>query len=91
MAESFVTAHRWDLAWEDDLDVLTLGHGVQVKVLRHEPERGRLDLLVKFPPGYVEPSHPCSSRVGRRSGTPGRGERLCTMFDIQPVRGGGGR
>lgn len=57
MAGSFVTAHRWDVPWEDDLDVLTLGNGVQVKVFRHDPERGRLDLLVRFPPGYVEPAH----------------------------------
>ena len=38
-------------------DVLTLPEGVQAKVLNeNEPER-RTDLLVKFPPGYVEPAH----------------------------------
>jgi anti-sigma factor ChrR (cupin superfamily) len=57
MPDRFVTAHRWELDWQEDLDVLTLGNGVQVKVFRHEPERGRLDLLVKFPAGYVEPAH----------------------------------
>ncbi len=27
MGQAFVTAHRWDLEWRDDIDVLSLGHG----------------------------------------------------------------
>jgi hypothetical protein len=30
---TFHTAHRWELEWQDDIDVLTLGNGVQVKIL----------------------------------------------------------
>jgi anti-sigma factor ChrR (cupin superfamily) len=53
----FHIAHRWDLDWQDDVDVLTLGRGVQVKVLYQDPETQHTDMLVKFPPGYVEPQH----------------------------------
>ena len=49
--------HRWDLAWQDDVDVLSLRSGVQVKVLHRDLEAQQTDLLVKFPPGYVEPRH----------------------------------
>jgi hypothetical protein len=57
MTERFMTRHRWDLEWEDDVDLLSLRSGVQVKVFRQDLENGRLDVLVKFPPGYVEPEH----------------------------------
>ena len=57
MPESFHTAHRWDLQWQDDSEVLSLGSGVQVKVLYQDPASGIADMLVKFPPGYVEPEH----------------------------------
>lgn len=57
MPESFHTAHRWDLQWHDDSEVLSLGSGVQVKVLYQDPAAGIADMLVKFPPGYVEPEH----------------------------------
>lgn len=38
-------------------DVLTLPEGVLAKVLNENEAEGRTDLLVKFPPGYVEPRH----------------------------------
>ena len=57
MTDSFITGKRWDLQWEEDTDLLTLGSGVMVKVYRQDAANGRLDLLVKFPPGYVEPAH----------------------------------
>lgn len=57
MPQGLKTAHRWDLSWEDDIDLLALGRGVQVKVLHHDPEHHITDLLIKFPPGYVEPKH----------------------------------
>jgi quercetin dioxygenase-like cupin family protein len=57
MGKAFHTAHRWDLEWRDDVDVLALGHGVQVKVLYEDPENEHIDMLIKFPPGYVEPRH----------------------------------
>jgi hypothetical protein len=57
MGNAFHTAHRWDFDWEDDIDVLTLGRGVKVKIYYRDAENDLLDLLVKFPPGYVEPAH----------------------------------
>ena len=56
-SRSFHRSHRWDLEWQDDVDVLALGEGVQVKVLYRNPETDDLDLLIKFPPGYAEPRH----------------------------------
>ena len=55
--DGFQRVHRWDLDWEDDTDLLSLGQGVQVKVLRRDPETQHADMLIKFPPGYVEPRH----------------------------------
>lgn len=58
MAKPYHIAHRWDLEWQDDTnDILTLGKGVQVKILYHDPETQHTDMLVRFPPGYVEPEH----------------------------------
>ncbi len=57
MSKDFHTAHRWDLEWEDDVDVLTLGNGVQVKILFENPDGDHVDMLIKFPPGYTEPEH----------------------------------
>jgi anti-sigma factor ChrR (cupin superfamily) len=57
MGKAWHTAHRWDLEWQDDVDILKLGHGVQVKVLYQDLETEHTDMLVKFPPGYVEPVH----------------------------------
>lgn len=57
MSGNLHRAHRWDLGWQDASDVLALGEGVQVKVLRQDAETMQTDLLVKFPPGYVEPEH----------------------------------
>ena len=57
MGKPFHTAHRWEMDWEDDVDVLSLRDGVQVKVFYSDPEAGVADMLIKFPPGYVEPEH----------------------------------
>jgi anti-sigma factor ChrR (cupin superfamily) len=57
MGSAFHTAHRWDLDWEDDIDILALGEGVQVKVLYRDPETQHTDMLIRFPAGYVEPRH----------------------------------
>ena len=57
MAKAIHRVHRWDLAWKDDQDVLTLRNGVQVKMLHEDPEEGITDMLVKFPAGYTEPRH----------------------------------
>jgi anti-sigma factor ChrR (cupin superfamily) len=57
MSAGFHTSHRSELAWQDDIDILSLGNGVRVKVLHRDPESEHTDMLVKFPPGYVEPRH----------------------------------
>ena len=57
MGSPFHIAHRWEIDWQDDIEVLTLGHGVQVKVLYQDKESEHVDMLVKFPAGYVEPRH----------------------------------
>ena len=57
MGSEFYTAHRWDIDWADDVDVLTLGNGVQVKVYYQDSETQHTDMLIKFPPGYTEPEH----------------------------------
>ena len=57
MGKAWHTAHRWDLEWEDDIDILTLGHGVQVKVLYQDSETEHTDMLVKFPAGFAMPPH----------------------------------
>ena len=57
MGKAWSTAHRWELEWQDDVDILTLGHGVQVKILYQDHETQHTDMLVKFPAGYVEPVH----------------------------------
>ena len=48
MGKPFHTAHRWDLEWQDDVDVLSLRGGVQVKVFYSDPEIGVADMLIKF-------------------------------------------
>ncbi len=56
-SDEFIGIHTDEMQWRDDTDLLTLPEGVQVKVLSNDPETGRIDMLVRFPPGYVEPRH----------------------------------
>ena len=53
----FHTAHRWETDWTSGQDVLALGEGVQAKIYHHDPATEHLDVLIRFPPGYVEPEH----------------------------------
>jgi len=57
MARNLTITHPSKLEWANDTDVLTLGRGLQVKVLHHNPETEELSVLVKFPAGYHEPAH----------------------------------
>lgn len=57
MGKGFHTARSASLAWRDDVDVLSLRGGVQVKVLYEDSEAGVADMLIRFPPGYTEPEH----------------------------------
>jgi quercetin dioxygenase-like cupin family protein len=56
MAE-FIACNTDTLPWIDAADYQELPPGQQVKILRHDPEDGAWDTLVRFPPGYVEPRH----------------------------------
>lgn len=51
-----ITLESERIDWEDG-DVLALPEGVKVHVLNENEPEGRMDMLVKFPPGYVEPRH----------------------------------
>ena len=57
MESAFHIAHRWEMDWQDDVDILTLRGGVRVKVLYEDKDTQHTDLLVRFPPGFVEPRH----------------------------------
>jgi quercetin dioxygenase-like cupin family protein len=47
-----------DIPWIDAKELIELPPGLEVKVLRHDPaDDNARDLLVHFPPGYVEPRH----------------------------------
>lgn len=52
----FIAIHTKDLNWEDATNT-GLPEGVKRKTLFQDPETGRRDSLVKFPPGYREPAH----------------------------------
>ena len=56
---SFKAIYDSELDWQAGLanELLTLPKGVQVKVLNKDAEMKRIDMKVKFPPGYVEPEH----------------------------------
>ena len=56
---TFKAIYDRDVPWEEGVanELLTLPKGVQVKVFAHDPAMKRIDMKVKFPPGYVEPEH----------------------------------
>lgn len=56
-AHSFIAIHTKELEWQDDTTLFRLPQGVKVKVLSEDREMGRMDLLITFPSGYVEPRH----------------------------------
>ena len=45
-----------EIEWED-ADAMKLPPGVRWKILNRDETTGRIDTLVHFPPGYVEPRH----------------------------------
>ena len=52
----FIAQYTKEVQWEDDTRQ-KLPPGVKIKVLSEDPEVGRVDCMIKFPPGYVEPRH----------------------------------
>lgn len=55
----FKALHDKEIKWEEGSanKLLTLPKGVKVKIFNHDPAMQRIDMKVKFPPGYVEPEH----------------------------------
>jgi hypothetical protein len=56
---AFKAIYDRDIPWAEGLanELLRLPKGVQAKVFAHDPVMKRIDMKVKFPPGYVEPEH----------------------------------
>ena len=54
--KGFVTIAANEIDWEDD-QILVLPEGVKSKVLAIDKSRNLMDMMGKFPPGYVEPRH----------------------------------
>ena len=46
-----------ELEWQDAAALTNLPEGMKIKNYHQDPATGRLDALVYFPPGYVEPRH----------------------------------
>lgn len=58
MGDRFISVLTNELEWTDGQGLLALPEGIEVKVLAHDPaDDDRVDVLVRFPPGYVEPEH----------------------------------
>lgn len=59
-SHEFVALYDHEVEWkegDDANELLTLPPGVKVKILNYDPVMKRVDMKVKFPPGYVEPVH----------------------------------
>ena len=59
-SHDFVALHDHEVAWQsgpEANELLTLPDGVEVKIFAYDPVMKRVDMKVKFPPGYVEPEH----------------------------------
>ncbi len=56
---TFKAIHDHEIPWAEDVasDLMSLPEGVEAKVFSHDPAMKRIDMKVKFPPGYVEPEH----------------------------------
>src|SRR5476651_2256986 len=52
---TFHAIHDDEIPWQEgSKSVLKLPDGVQVKIFAHDKAMARVDMKVKFPPGYVE-------------------------------------
>ena len=57
--EKFLTINTDGIEWQDGEKIMGLPPGVQVKIIVEGKDEvsWRVDKLIKFPPGYVEPRH----------------------------------
>lgn len=56
----FVALHDHEVEWQEGENVnelIALPPGVKVKIFNYDPVMKRVDMKVRFPPGYVEPEH----------------------------------
>ena len=56
----FVALYNDEVEWQEGdaaNELLNLPPGVKVKIFNFDPVMKRIDMKVKFPPGYVEPEH----------------------------------
>lgn len=59
-SHDFIALHDDEVPWTsgpEANELLTLPDGVEVKIFAYDPVMKRVDMKVKFPPGYVEPAH----------------------------------
>jgi hypothetical protein len=60
LVHEFVALHDDEVEWqagEGANEILALPAGVQVKIFNYDAAMQRVDMKVRFPPGYVEPEH----------------------------------
>ena len=59
-SHEFVALYNDEVEWQEGdaaNELLALPPGVKVKIFNFDPVMKRIDMKVKFPPGYVEPEH----------------------------------
>ena len=58
-AEKFLAINTDEIEWQDADQILGLPPGLKVKIIAEgkDPVSERVDKMVKFPPGYIEPKH----------------------------------
>jgi quercetin dioxygenase-like cupin family protein len=57
-SKEFLAINVAEMPWLDAEELIQLPPGLEMKVLRYDPDDDHArDLLVRFPPGYVEPRH----------------------------------
>ena len=54
--KGFITIATDEIDWEEDT-LMTLPKGPKSKILARDESRNLMDMMTKFPPGYVEPRH----------------------------------
>jgi len=56
---AFKAIHDAEIPWEAGIanELMSLPPGVEAKVFAHDAAMGRIDVKIRFPPGYVEPEH----------------------------------
>lgn len=58
-AEKFLAVNTGEIEWQDGEEILGLPAGIKVKIIAEGKDSvsERVDKMVKFPAGYIEPKH----------------------------------